>query len=380
MALLACCGQRTVIARDATGSRAPREFFVSPTGCETNAGTESAPLGSIAAALRQASGGDVITLLPGTYAEAVVVEVSGTAKHPTTIRSQRKWEAIIKPPAGHGVYTADGVTHVLIDGLQVSGAMIDGIKVGSYATVRNCWIHHAAHQGLAAHNTRETVVEYNLIEHNGTDNRLDHGIYLNGTNDIVRGNVVRWNKTYGCQIYYDPPYSSANCQFYNNLVYGNRDALTVWSPAGQTNYVFNNTLVAGNYVILADFGTVCVTNNILVGASPKRLLHADDEARIWDDYNLMSIRPPSRGPHDLTVSSPGFLNPRAGLFWLRWDSPARGAAAKSTVPPVDFFGRAEHKAYDLGAMQYRARYTNDRRMLDPAACPDYWSTNAFTLR
>jgi len=358
----------------------PTEYFVSPSGCETNRGTEAAPCPSIGAALSRASGGDIITLMPGTYAEAVVVEISGAVGFPTIIRSQRKWEAIIKPPSGHGVYTADGVTNVIVDGLQVAEAKADGVKVGSYAMVRNCWIHHAAHQGVAAHNTRRTILEYNLIEHNGTDPTLDHGVYISGTNDIVRGNVIRWNKTYGCQIYYDPPASSADCQFYNNLVYGNRDALTVWSPSGQTNYVFNNTLIAQNYVILADYGTVCVTNNILVGANRKRLACAEERATILDDYNLTSARSALLGPHDVVAADAGFLNPRAGLFWLRSDSPARGAAAKTPVPPVDFFGGKERKAYDVGALQYRARFAADRRVLDPSARPDYWSTNAFSLK
>jgi len=358
----------------------PREFFVSPAGCDTNSGSEGAPCSRIATVLSRASGGDVITLLPGTYNEAIEIEISGTLQQPTTIRSQGKWGAIIKPAEGHGVYVADGVTNVLIDGLQVAEAKIDGIKVGSYATVRNCWIHHSAHQGLSAHNTRGTVVEYNLIEHNGTDTRLDHGIYLSGTNDIVRGNVIRWNKTYGCQIYYDPPSSSADCEFYNNLVYGNRDALTVWSPAGQTNYVFNNTLVSGNFVVQADYGTLCLTNNILVGPSPKRLIYAEDRARVLADYNLTSVRGTVRGPHDVTTSDPGFINPSAGLYWLRRDSEARGRAVRSIVPPVDFFGLPEHKAYDVGALQFRARYAADGRVLDPSAQPDYWSTNAFTLK
>jgi hypothetical protein len=360
-------------------ARIPKEYFVSPGGCETNSGSESAPFSSVAGALSKAEGGDIITLMPGNYAEAIVVELSGTAEFPTTVRSQRKWEAVIKPPDGHGVYTADGVTNVVIDGLEVTEAKIDGVKVGSYATVRNCWIHHATHQGVAAHNTRKTIVEFNLIEHNGTDSTLDHGIYISGTNDVVRGNVIRWNKTYGCQIYYDPPASSADCQFYNNLVYGNRDALTVWSPAGQTNYVFNNTLISESYVVLADYGTVCLTNNILVGANRKRVACAEDHATILDDYNLTSVRTSLRGEHNVT-GDPGFLNPQAGLFWLRPESPARGVAAKTIVPPVDFFGRKEMKAYDLGAVQFRARLAADQRTLDPSTHPDYWNTNVFNLK
>ena len=364
------------VASAADDSHTPKEYFVSPSGNETNAGTELSPWASIGTALSNISGGDTVTLMPGTYAEAVVIEVSGTADSPTVLRSQRKWEAIIKGSSSHGIYTADGVTNVLIDGLQIAEAKIDGIKVGSYATVRNCWIHHSASQGISAHRTCHTTIEYNLIEHNGTDPAFDHGIYISGTNDVVRGNVIRWNKTYGCQIYYDPPASSADCQFYNNLVYGNRNALTVWSPSGQTNYVFNNTLLADNYVLVADYGQLCVTNNILLGPNRRRLLCAEDRAIIQADFNLVPAAIKPRGSHNVVAADAAFVNPSAGLFWLRGESPARGAAAAGIVPPVDFFGRKQSKAYDVGALQYRARFTFDTRRLDPSpARPDYWATN-----
>jgi hypothetical protein len=354
----------------------PSEYFVSPAGSPTNSGTETSPWSSVGFALNKATGGDVITLLPGSYAEAVVVELSGTAEQPTIIRSQRKWEAVIQGSPSHGIYVADGVTHVVIDGLQVVASAIDGVKVGSYATVRNCWIHHSAEQGISAHRTRGTLLERNLIEHNGTDPLFDHGIYLSGTNDVVRCNVIRWNKTYGCQIYADPPASSADCQFYNNLVYGNRNALTVWSPSRQTNYVFNNTLSSDRYVLRANFGTLCVTNNILLGPSARRIFWAEEGAEIRADYNLISSAGRRRGDHDVMVDQPGFVDADRGLFWLRADSPARGVADEGCRPPVDFFGAELLRVLDAGAVQYETSLTRDRRTLDPSPTqPDYWLQN-----
>lgn len=355
---------------------APREFFVSPQGSETNCGTASSPWPSVAVALNNASGGDVITLLPGVYSEPVVVELSGTAEFPTVIRSQRKWDAILQGSPSHGLYIADGVTNVVIDGLQVAGAGIDGVKVGSYATVRNCWIHHAKRQGISAHHTRGTTIEYNLVEHNGTDPTFDHGMYLSGTNLVIHGNVIRWNRTYGCQIYTDPPASSADCQFYGNLVYGNRNALTVWSPTGQTNYVFNNTLISDRYVLSADYGTLCITNNILIGIKARLVLCAEDGAKLWTDYNLTPVPARKRGPHDVIAADPGFVNPAAGLFWLRPSSPAWGAAAERMPPPVDFFGRKRSRVLSVGAFPFRGDLVHDSRVLDPSSPrPDYWLTN-----
>jgi hypothetical protein len=77
-------------------ARAPVEYFVSPTGRPTNSGSEAMPWPSVAFAFNYIKGGDIITLLPGTYSEPLIVERSGTAENPTVIRSQRKWEAILK--------------------------------------------------------------------------------------------------------------------------------------------------------------------------------------------------------------------------------------------------------------------------------------------
>jgi hypothetical protein len=265
------------------------------------------------------------------------------------------------------------VSNVVIDGLQVAGAGIDGVKVGSFASVRNCWIHHSAGQGISAPRTQGTLLERNLIEHNGTDPVFDHGIYLSGTNDVVRCNVIRWNKCYGCQFYADPPASSAECQFYNNLVYGNRNALVVWSPTRQTNYVFNNTLLSDRYVLRANGGILCATNNLLLGSSVRRILSADNGGAIRADHNLISAAGRRRGDHDVMVMHPGFVNANHGLFWLLADSPARGMAVERVMRPVDFFGRGQERVLDVGAFQYRAYLTSDNRVLDPSpAIPDYW--------
>lgn len=354
-------------------ARPVKEYFVSPSGSERNNGSQASPWPSVEYALSKISGGNIITLMPGVYRDPIVVDVQSATGYPTVIQSQNRWEAVIQGVSSHGVYTADGITNVVIDGLQVANAALDGIKVGSFVTVKNCWIHHASGQGVAAHSTRQTLIERNLIEYNGTSPTLDHGIYISGTNNIVRCNVIRWNKTYGCQIYYDPPSSSAECKFYNNLVYGNKDALSVWSPTGQTNYVFNNTLVSTNYVLIADYGKLCVTNNILVGAKFGQVICPEDGANVWTDYNLTTVSSNPHGLHDVVTASPGFVNAKSGQFWLKSDSAARGMAAKSIVPRVNFFGQEQAVISDISAFQYNPQFTNDTRTLDPAsAMSDYW--------
>ncbi len=60
-----------------------------------------------------------------------------------------KWKAIVVGSNTHGVYTADNTNWVIFDGLEVSGANDDGIKMqGDYGVVRNCYVHGSGSMGV----------------------------------------------------------------------------------------------------------------------------------------------------------------------------------------------------------------------------------------
>src|SRR5579883_1490338 len=246
---------------------APANFgivrFASPDGSPTNDGlTPATPL-SVGAALAQANASMIIKLLPGTYPS---IEITRPG---TRLVSQPKWAAVVVgSPGVDGIWADPGVANVTLDGLQVAQSSGDGIKLqGPNCTVRNCWVHDSIANGVSVRGQNMTFLERNLVESNGTGG-TGHGLNLSGTNCFVRGNVIRNNQGWGVQVYEAPPFSSAGFQVYENLLYGNSFGLTIWSPAGQTNCVFNNTVVsAGNACLKFDYGTVFLTNNILSVAS-----------------------------------------------------------------------------------------------------------------
>jgi hypothetical protein len=374
--------------------------FVSPGGTGANSGTADSPW-SLNYALGQVGPSSTINLLPGTYPSVVV------SRPGLTLRAAVKWTAVILGSTNmHGVeIDADDTT---VDGLQVSHSYIDGIKLNSSGdTVRNCWIHHSGlgdpnaqantngtytGQGIYGGCHENNFIENNLIEYNGVWTGHDHGIYLCGTNAVIRGNVIRHNWTYGIQLYTGyPGESCSGIQVYNNLVYGNglcdggRNCLTVWagppgSGAATTNYVFNNTLVADTYYpVVANYGFLGLTNNIILGAYDGSVIGGYG-ALLGCDYNLFTNAVHvgdgvMNGGHNLvTTASPGFVNAANGLFWLRTDSPARGAADPNLVPPMDFFDQTQPGAADLGAFQFNSILSTDTRVLDPSpAVPDYWT-------
>src|SRR5579883_1991085 len=355
---------------------APANFgivrFASPDGSPTNDGlTPATPL-SVGAALAQANASMIIKLLPGTYPS---IEITRPG---TRLVSQPKWAAVVVgSPGVDGIWADPGVANVTLDGLQVAQSSGDGIKLqGPNCTVRNCWVHDSTANGVSVRGQFKTFLERNLVENNGTGG-TGHGLNFSGTNCVARANVLRYNQGWGCQIFELAPGSSAECCFYNNLVYGNKNGLTIWSSAGQTNYVFNNTIISStNYCLIADFGNLCLSNNILGAMQPSLVIGMADNANVFSDYNLFNATPTLSGQHDLVAADPAFVNPASGLYWLIDGSPASFAANPALVPPVDFFGKAQTSVTAAGAFQFSSALAADTRVLDPSPTngADYWAT------
>jgi len=118
---------------DGTIQVLPVTLYVSPTGSDTNAGTNySAPLQTLAAATAQLGAGDTLYLLPGTYRETMQPTISGLSNAPITIAAYNgatvtisacdlltNWSSI----SGPNIYNAtvgwdlgEGYNEVFVDG------------------------------------------------------------------------------------------------------------------------------------------------------------------------------------------------------------------------------------------------------------------------
>jgi parallel beta-helix repeat protein len=277
-------------------------------------------------------------------------EYAGTPSAPTVIRSEVKWKAVIYGSLEHGVYVADYCNYVVIDGLEVAGARIDGIKIsGDNGVVRNCWVHGSGSQGISIHGKKYWTIENCLVEFNGQNVQFHHGIYADGQDYIVRNNVVRHNSGYGMQLYPDARRGTV----VNNLVYGHprKGGIVLQLKSAGKNVIANNT-IADNALginIYAGRGDVLV-NNIFVGPSP---IQKDSKTvDLVMDYNLCSPAC-TQGEHGLE-GDPAFVYAARGVYWLKAASPAIGAGAPEYAPAADFWGRVRKQdaPVDLGAFPF----------------------------
>jgi len=104
---------------------AAQQLYVSPTGNDTNDGTQASPLKTIQAALEEATAGTVINLAPGEYAEEISTMTDGAPGAPIVIRGPEtgtdpagRNQAVLRGTGrvvsiDHSYYTLEGFT---IDG------------------------------------------------------------------------------------------------------------------------------------------------------------------------------------------------------------------------------------------------------------------------
>lgn len=180
-------------------------YYVSPTGNNSNTGSVSSPWQTIQYALNHLAGSDVLNVMPGTYNEKITVPIDNI-----TIKNDSSTLPVIDAT---GITTQNPVVYignrsnVLIDGLELrnniqndaQGILIEGS--GANITVKNCVIHdihfssnpNAAvsettnAQGIIVFGTGSTTPMTNLKLQNNTlyNCRLGYseGIAVNGNVD-----------------------------------------------------------------------------------------------------------------------------------------------------------------------------------------------------
>jgi hypothetical protein len=372
-------------------------YYVATNGSSSNDGLTTSTPWPASYAQTHVTANSTIIVMDGTYPNLfdLTDPINNTGNY---WKAQDKWQVlIVGTPANHGFATEVGVSNVVVDGFHITRSYIDGVKFNDRGcTVRNCWIDYSGcgdssavtntdasytGQGVAAHNLYGTIIENNLIENGGKWLRHDHGIYANGTNCIIRNNVLRYNLSFGIQIYENPPQAADGYQIYNNLIYGNGRGMTLYPQVGAHNYIFGNTIIATNVnnidsppiLIRRNSNAVSITNNICIGNGFS--IVSDDASTFLEDYNFVSNTSSSPGTHDTVRSLSGFVNPANGLYWLASVSAARGMAVNQP-PPLDFFANSVPSVADVGAFQYSQAYANDSRVLDPSPAngADYWAS------
>jgi len=381
-------------------------YYVAPNGNDSNPGTMDAPWRTIQKAANTLQAGETVYIREGTYHEQVIPRYSGSAGNYITFAaypgetptldgggvSMGGWEGLI---------WVHDVSYIEMRGLQVQNVTSNHdhqgilVKNASHVNVRDCAFYNVASSGIGVWNcsdvevrgneleevavsgdsqecltiaqTHGFIVDGNHVHHSGlsvpamggegidakggsSDGRISNnyvhhirtlGLYVDSygnTRDIeIYGNIVHHCDAEGMAVCAESGGPVENIHIYNNIVYDNERVgicLGCWGSGGVQNVqLVNNTTNGNQHGIWSHrVSGVVVRNNL----SPDGIAGGPEIA----DHNW--------------TDEAGFVNPGAGDFHLRADSPAIDMGRSEGAPSTDIEGNARPQGagYDIGAYEY----------------------------
>ncbi len=191
-----------------------RLFYVAPEGNDDNPGTPEAPFRSISrvfVAVEDLGANDTVVVMPGVYAEQVVVSKGGDADGYLTLRSKIPHAAKIRAPAA--TYSAVNITssYVSFEGFDVQGS---GTGHGIEATFLD---------GNSANNGPNHIRIVNNISHHndGSGIGVAYGDFYTIERNVCYGNCAS-NPYQGSGIsIYSPRSVAGSSEPFRNFVRGN---------------------------------------------------------------------------------------------------------------------------------------------------------------
>ena len=216
------------------------EYFVSPTGSDTNAGTDaSAPLQTTTAANAKLAPGDTLTLLDGTY-PAITITRSGTPDAWITVRAKKRRVPIISLAAGWHNGDTNGVSLFHVAYVKVIGLTVVGLAATDPTIVD-------AQHGIAILGSHHVLVQDCRVKDfcgggiGGYDKYWDNGM-KNGPLDFI---TIEGNEISGCAFW---------CKYLSSgiSVCNAKDAGMGADPSSY-NFVIRNNICHGNENKIGEF-------------------------------------------------------------------------------------------------------------------------------
>jgi parallel beta-helix repeat protein len=337
-----------------------REFYVAPSGNDSNPGTVTRPWRSISHAGSTVGPGAVVHVAPGDYTGPITTVASGTPAARITYVSDKPWGAKLTSSAtGNSATWHNKGDFVDIKGFDITGAGALGIyNYGSYVRIIGNHVHDIPAAGCPNYGGGGI--------HNGN---------FQGSDDDVIGNVVHDVGDYGvkdCPRIHGIYQTNLGGHIWNNIVYRNQSwGIHLWHNASHNiisgNTIFNNNwggiLVGDSVKDSATADYVVVTNNIVVdnghfgvqeyGRTGSHNVYANNllYGNKQGGFQLLNN---SKDVGTITAD-PQFANYQAngnGDYQLRPGSPGLSAGIPTGAPPEDIKGNRRSEKIDLGAYQH----------------------------
>jgi hypothetical protein len=359
------------------------DYYISPTGSDSNSGSQSAPWATINHADTVVSPGDTVHVEDGTYSVtcsttgyfsgAIHTQTSGTSSAHIRYISDDKWGAHLVSygyqMSGNGIgpnatwynqasyvdivnfdMTGDGHIGILNDGSYVTE---QANKIHDYPCPNTCNGYGGGCAGIDNSDDVPTatgdVSNANWIFNIGNMSYLcgsgGNGVYMANLYGTMENNLVYRTSGFGLQMWHH----ATNVTVLFNTVFACYAGVVIGGSGGSTNdytNVSNNIFVNNTYYGMYEYGSFgthnLYYNDLVSGNSP-------DVSLTNPYYNFLigSAYP----------ASAVFVNWQpdgSGNYHLKSGSPAIGAADASYPVSPDFDGvtRPQGTSYDIGCYEY----------------------------
>lgn len=254
-------------------------LFAAGCGTAPAADIEVGPADDWRGAIAALQPGDTLSLRAGTYPLSAffVIDRVGTAAQPIAIRAVPGARPSIVQSGAQNVINIQSASHLVLQGLEISGGAADGVRVasGSDITLRDLLIRDVPGTGVSANTTGSTVTR--LTIESVEIRRAGRGIDLGCNSDACRavGAVVRRNwihetldptpvLAYGIRI----QTGSHGALVEDNVVHDVGIGLFVLSTLGNGNphRVQRNVVLASRDFGVQLVGHTVFENNIVLGS------------------------------------------------------------------------------------------------------------------
>lgn len=368
------------------GAACAATYYVSPTGRDSNGGSESAPFRHLSKAVAKAGNpGDTVIVMNGTYDNegvvwpnyVVTLQHSGASGNPITIQAQHRGGAILD-----SMNTSPGTN-------CNGAASYFNLRNAAYIVIQGFVIQHACDSGFQSNdNAHDITIRWNevryIANHTVTDQIGRDGIYLNHheSNFTFDGNIFHdIGRTDGqANLHFDHGiYARAqNLTIINNVFYNMNRGFSIQLADGASRFLIaNNTFAFGNangedgqIIFWQNNSDIAIRNNIFYdphGSALNRF--SANISGCSFDHNLIfgAAKVMSGSATGLSVGTnvigenPMFVNASAPAydFHLRPGSPAIGAGVAAPPLREDRDGRARaDSSFDIGA--YAVSLAGDR--------------------
>jgi hypothetical protein len=349
-----------------TAPTAAYHLYVSTTGSDSNAGTQSAPFRTITKASSVALASTIIHVAPGTYSGSITTSKSGTATGRITYLSDTKWGAKLVGSGSGAVWLNLG-NYVTISGFDVTGSSNtaglvsgpwNGGEVGHHFAANNNLIHDISVNTCGSSGgihvfsaTGQDSITNNIVRNVNVAQigscATMQGIYIASPDTYVVNNIVSGVAAVGIQQWH----GATRSKIINNTTFNSKIGILIGqgdsgsTSSGSCGNIVQNNISMNNrtYGIHGTSGVACggnqYKNNVLYGNGTS--------ATLVNSSDIVSGN---------ITTNPLFVNYQAngsGDYHLQSTSPAIDKGLSASAPATDFDGKARPQgvAFDIGAYE-----------------------------